>query len=75
MGDLVPEEVCDEVRGKDRKYPGDVLAIAVHAGCFASLEALHKAYEQLQAYGSGMPPFRQTVLLAEFRNWQDALRC
>lgn len=166
---LVPEEVCDEVRGKDRKYPGlekrwaalerssyitvlprlelgresdarvigvfeelrqtefeqaarqrkdlgecvvvahgvhlreqghdvtllmddgggqtmaaqhdlviatieDVLAIAVHAGCFASLEMLTKAYGQLQAYGSGMPPLGQTALPAVFRNWQDGLR-
>ncbi|WP_406407707.1 hypothetical protein [Streptomyces sp. NBC_01643] len=50
----------------------DVLALAIHAGCFATLEELAKAYEQLLGYGSGLPVLRHTTLGAEFRRWQGA---
>ncbi|HEY9437613.1 MAG TPA: hypothetical protein VIS29_02985, partial [Streptomyces sp.] len=47
----------------------DVLALAVDAGCFASLQDLTKAYERLQEFGSGLPAFRHTHLGDAFRTW------
>ena len=47
----------------------DVLVLDVHAGCFATLEALQHAYRQLQRYGSGLPDFPRTPLAAYYREW------
>lgn len=37
----------------------DVLVLAVHAGCFETLDALKRAYRRLQEFGSGLPDFQR----------------
>ncbi|CAL9505919.1 hypothetical protein SUDANB106_03560 [Streptomyces sp. enrichment culture] len=49
----------------------DVLVLAVHAGCFRTVEELARAYRKLQEYGSGLPGFRDTLLGAAFRHWEE----
>ncbi|MBP0459496.1 hypothetical protein [Streptomyces montanisoli] len=47
----------------------DVLVLAVHAGCFDTLDALKQAYRRLQQFGSGLPDFPGTALVGHYREW------
>jgi hypothetical protein len=49
----------------------DVLVLAIHAGCFASVDQLAETYRKLQTYGSGLPDLRHTVLRDSFRLWEQ----
>ncbi|PWG12309.1 hypothetical protein DF268_17075 [Streptomyces sp. V2] len=49
----------------------DVLVVAVHAGCFPTLDDLKQAYQQLQRFGSGLPDFGRTPLAEDFRDWSS----
>jgi len=49
----------------------DVLVLAINAGSFADIEQLTEAYRKLQAYGSGLPDIRHTVLRDSFRLWEE----
>ncbi|MGW5968929.1 hypothetical protein [Streptomyces sp. NPDC055186] len=50
----------------------DVLVLAVHAGCFDTLDALKQAYHRLQQFGSGLPDFPRTALTEYYREWSTA---
>lgn len=50
----------------------DVLVLAVHAGCFDTLDALKQAYHRLQQFGSGLPDFPRTALTEYYREWSAA---
>jgi hypothetical protein len=44
-----------------------------YAGCFASIEQLTAAYRKLQAYGSGLPDLRHTMLRDSFLLWEEQI--
>ncbi|GAA0901140.1 hypothetical protein [Streptomyces thermoalcalitolerans] len=46
----------------------DVMHYAVHAGCFPDQAALKAAWDRLQRFGDGLPPFDRTGLPG---TWQD----
>ncbi|MFD3734112.1 hypothetical protein [Streptomyces sp. NPDC058632] len=50
----------------------DVLVLAVHAGCFDTLDVLKQAYHRLQQFGSGLPDFPRTALTEYYREWSAA---
>jgi hypothetical protein len=50
----------------------DVLALAVHAGCFPRLADVRAAYRKLQRFGSGLPDFARTALAGQHRDWLHA---
>ncbi|MFC9849864.1 PIN domain-containing protein [Streptomyces prasinus] len=50
----------------------DVLVLAVHAGCFDTLDTLKQAYHRLRQFGSGLPDFPRTPLMEHYREWEAA---